>query len=405
MDLGPRHRTTTLAMAFALVLSACGAPNDAATDASTPTPTTVLDVPPSAITEGLPEGPSALDDMNAEAFPDALVDTREIISGGPPPDGIPPIDAPGFVDVVGNEDLLPGVEPVVAVEIDGDARAYPVRVMIWHEIVNDVVGGVPVAVTYCPLCNSATAYDRRVRGIETTFGTSGRLYASALVMYDRATESLWTHYDGRAIVGVLAGDRLDEFPSPLMSWDDFLAAYPAGRVLDWRATGFDRSYGRNPYVAYDDPEGRPFLFRGALDDRAAALRRVVGVEVGGDAVAVATAAVAGDAPSVRAIDVGGRRLVVFWKPGQASALDSGTIAEGADVGTAAVFDPTVDGDVLTFVATESGFVDDQTGSTWSIVGEATAGEYRGRRLERIPHLDTFWFAWSTYRPGTELIEG
>ena len=169
------------------------------------------------VSEAFPRGPSALEEINATEFPPPLIDPREIISGGPPPDGIPPIDDPRFVPVADNLSLLPAQEPVVALEINGDARAYPIRAMVWHEIVNDVVGGVPVSVTYCPLCNSAATYDRRIDGAVTTFGTSGRLFASALVMYDRATESLWTHFDGRAVVGLLAGAELDEYASPLLA--------------------------------------------------------------------------------------------------------------------------------------------------------------------------------------------
>lgn len=168
----------------------------------TDTATTTADVD-GPVVGALASGPSALDSMFADEFPDPLIDPNEVISGGPPPDGIPPIDDPVFLDVVDNLELLPANEPVVALEINGDARAYPIRAMVWHEIVNDTVGGVPVSVTYCPLCNSAVTYERTINGVETTFGTSGRLFASALVMYDRATETLWTHYDGHAVIGVL----------------------------------------------------------------------------------------------------------------------------------------------------------------------------------------------------------
>ncbi|MDP1804103.1 MAG: DUF3179 domain-containing (seleno)protein, partial [Acidimicrobiales bacterium] len=126
--------------------------------------------------------PSALRDANNGSLPKPLVDMREVISGGPPPDGIPAIDAPRF-QAVAAVDWLRDREPVLALEIDGDARAYPIQVMTWHEIVNDTVGQVPVTVTYCPLCNSALAYDRRVGDSVLDFGTSGRLYRSALVMY------------------------------------------------------------------------------------------------------------------------------------------------------------------------------------------------------------------------------
>ncbi|MDX1450349.1 MAG: DUF3179 domain-containing protein, partial [Acidimicrobiia bacterium] len=275
------RRTVFSLAALALVAAACGTdpgPAFPAAGESPEEPQPINVRPPALPPVGqLPDGPSALRDFSDEAFPPPRVDTSLIISGGPPPDGIPPIDRPQFLPVVDHLDLLDPAEPVVALEIGGDARAYPVRVMIWHEIVNDVVGGVPVSVTYCPLCNSAATYVREINGVETTFGTSGLLFASALVMYDRATESLWTHFDGRAVVGVLSGSQLEAMPSPLLSWEDFRLAYPDGKVLDESATGHRRSYGRNPYQGYDDPSTTPFLFRGALDQRALAKERIVGV--------------------------------------------------------------------------------------------------------------------------------
>jgi Protein of unknown function (DUF3179). len=343
--------------------------------------------------------------MRDPAFPAPLVPPEDILSGGPPPDGIPPIDAPRFLPAAAQRDLLPPEEPVVTLEIDGDARAYPVRILIWHEIVNDTVGGVPVAVTYCPLCNSAVAYRRVVRGVETTFGTSGRLYNSALVMYDRATESLWTHYDGRAVVGLLTGEQLEPIPAPLMSWGDFLAAYPDGQVLDQTRTGFRRDYGVNPYVGYDNPDTQPFLFRGTVDDRARAKQRVVGVTVGEESVAFALDAISGGEARATNTTIGGRPVVVLWKAGQASALERGNVGTGRDVGTTGVFFRELDGRVLTLSAEGDHFVDAETGSTWNIVGAAVSGPLAGSELTRIPHLDTFWFAWSSYRPGTSLVEG
>jgi hypothetical protein len=385
----------------ALALAACG-DGGASGDAPDPSPATTA--PPA--TPGparLPEGPSALDSMRSEDFPEPLVDPGEVIPGGPPPDGIPPIDDPAFVSVEAAGEWLDGAEAVVALAVDGDARAYPVQVLIWHEIVNDTVGGMPVSVTYCPLCNSAVTYRRIVDGVETTFGTSGRLFASALVMYDRATESLWTHFDGRAVVGVLTGRTLEPIPSPLLSWSDFRTAHPDGKVLDREATGWDRPYGENPYAGYDDPEADPFLFRGTVDDRAAAMRRVVGIALDGVAAAWPLDEIADGAASATNTDLGGRPLVILWKAGQASALDRSAVAAGTDVGSVGVFDPIVDGRRLTFTAGADGtFADEQTGTRWDVTGVATSGDLAGTSLVRIPHLDTFWFAWSTYRPGTTL---
>jgi hypothetical protein len=354
---------------------------------------------------GLPAGPSALREIGHPDFPEPLVNTALVISGGPPPDGIPPIDDPAFVGVAEADVYLSDAEPVVVLEIDGDARAYPAQILIWHEIVNDTVGGVPVAVTYCPLCNSAVTYGRTVRDEVTTFGTSGMLFNSALVMYDRATESLWTHFDGKAVIGLLTGEELEPIGSPLLSWGDFKDSYPDGMVLDRDRTGHARDYGRNPYAGYDNPDGVPFLFRGDADDRARELQRVVGVTVGAESAAFALEAVSSDGgAAVTPATIGGRDIVIFWQAGQSSALEDGAIDGGRDVGSVGVFLPESGGEALTFRVVGGEIIDDQTGSMWSVTGIATSGELEGESLERIPHLDTFWFAWSTYQPGTLLIE-
>lgn len=397
--------------AIALFAAACGASTDdsvaaeaTGTTASSTTASTSTTVTEDAASAALPTGPSALTDSGSSEFPEPLVPLAEIISGGPPPDGIPPIDDPVFLDVADDLEILDPAEPVVALEINGDARAYPIRAMIWHEIVNDTVGGVPVSVTYCPLCNSAVTYRREINGVETTFGTSGRLFASALVMYDRATESLWTHFDGQAVVGVLTGTQLEAIGSPLMAWGDFRSAYPTGKILDWNETGFSRDYGRNPYEGYDDDTTQPFLFRGALDDRGLAKQRVVGIAVEDEAVAYDLNLLSDGEATATNIAVADRDLAIFWKAGQASALDTGVLDEGRDVGSVGVFSRIVDGRSLTFIAEGEQFVDEETGSVWLLSGEAISGPLDGSRLERVEHLDTFWFSWSTYQPETVLIE-
>jgi len=394
--------------ALALVLAACassgsGDTRDEAT-ASTPTTTAAAESAADAAVGTLPSGPSALREPGSDQFPAPLVPLDQILSGGPPPDGIPPIDKPVFLPVVDHLELLEPSEPVVALDIDGDARAYPVRALIWHEIVNDTVGGVPVAVTYCPLCNSAVTYVRQINGVDTTFGTSGKLFASALVMYDRATESLWTHFDGRAVVGVLTGAQLESIPSPLLSWEDFRSAYPTGKVLDFNNTGFRRDYGRNPYAGYDDEGSFPFLFRGDVDARAVAKQRVVGISIEGESAAFALDFISGGEARATNTSIGEVPVAILWKAGQSSALDRSSIPERVDVGNVGVFDPVVDGSVLTFAASGADFVDVETSSTWTITGEAIAGPLQGTRLERIDHLDTFWFAWSTYQPETALVD-
>lgn len=349
-------------------------------------------------------GPSALEDMFDARFPPPLVDPARIVEGGPPPDGIPSIDDPRFVDVETADEWLATHEPVVYVEIGGEVKAYPVQILIWHEIVNDTVGGIPITVTYCPLCNSAISYVREVNGSATTFGTSGRLYASALVMYDRATESLWTHFDGRAVLGVLAGSQLERVSSPLLGWTDFKTAFPDARILDRASTGHYLPYGENPYPQYDNPNSEPLNFHEALDGRAAAKQRVVGVELDGFAKAWSLESVSGGDALATNTKIEGRSVVIFWKSGQASALESQLVVSGRDVGSVAVFSPVVDGETLTFRVEGDRILDDRTSSEWDLTGRSVSGELAGKSLERIDHIDTFWFAWSTYWPEGDFVE-
>jgi hypothetical protein len=394
----------TLLAILSLVAAACAAPQGAQ-PAIPPEETTETQPSDQAEAGTLPEGPSALREQTSPEFPEPLVDPGQIISGGPPPDGIPPIDEPAFVPISEADKYLDSEEPIVVLEVGEEARAYPVQILTWHEIVNDTVGGKPVVVTYCPLCNTAVSFVRVVNGVETTFGTSGRLYNSALVMYDRATESLWTHFDGRAVVGVLAGEQLEPVPSPLLAWSELKSAHPEAQVLDRERTGANRPYGTNPYAGYDNPEGFPFLFRGDVDARAQAMQRVVGVALSGEATAFTLEAVSGGEGKATNGEVGGQPIVILWKSGQASALEENEVAEGRDVGSVGVFLPEADGRRLTFQTEAGQFVDQETGSTWNIAGQATEGPLAGRALERIHHFDTFWFAWSSYQPGTALVEG
>lgn len=323
----------------------------------------------------------------------------EILSGGPPRDGIPSIDAPQFISQEEAADWLAGNEPVISLEIAGDARAYPLQIMTWHEIANDTVGGVPVIVTFCPLCNSALVFERWLAGEVYEFGTSGLLRHSDLIMYDRKTESLWQQFTGQAIVGDLAGEQLKFIPASLISFDDFRAAYPDGVVLS-RETGFNRRYGTNPYAGYDRIGQKPFLFQGEPDERLPAMARVVTVSQNGVSVAYPYELLAEE--GVIHDEVAGQELVVFYSKGTSSALDTDQIAEGADVGATGVFDPNVDGQELSFIPEDDGFVDEQTNSTWNILGRATAGPLAGEQLIPIVHGDQFWFSWAAFKPDTVI---
>jgi hypothetical protein len=254
-------------------------------------------------------------------------------AGGPGKDGIPALDHPQFAAAATISWLAPR-EPVIELAIGRDVRAYPLQILIWHEIVNDRVGGVPVAVTFCPLCNTAIAFDRSVRGRTLSFGTTGNVRNSDLVMYDRQTESWWQQFGGQALVGLYAGTLLHQLPARIVAWREFERSHPDGLVLT-RHTGFSRPYGQNPYSGYDDVSKPPFFpVAHANDRRLPPKERVVFLERGRDAAVVAFSTLQ-RRHHVR-VSVGGHHLLVRWRAGVTSALDSGSIARGRDVGAATV---------------------------------------------------------------------
>jgi hypothetical protein len=293
---------------------------------------------------------------------------------------------------------------VLAVEINGDARAYPLQIMTWHEIVNDEISGVPVSVTYCPLCNTGIAFERpTIDGELLDFGTSGKLFNANLVMYDRQTETYWAQATGQAILGELAGAQLTFVPARILSFADWRAEHPDGLVLS-RDTGHDRPYGENPYEGLDTSE-RPFLFAGELDKRLPATSRVLGIARAGDVIAFPYEAVSADAVGGWAVvteRVDGEPIAVFWRSGTASALDTAEIPEGRDVGAIAAYRPEADERTLTFEAGRAGITDLETGSVWSILGRAVSGPLEGMQLVPELAIDSFWFDWAAFHPETRI---
>jgi len=335
-------------------------------------------------------------------FTKASVDLADFLGGGPPKDGIPAIDAPEYESIAAARTWLSDRSPVISLEVAGAARAYPLAILIWHEIANDTLGGKPVLVTFCPLCNTALVFEREFDGVVHDFGTTGNLRFSDLVMYDRQTESWWQQATGDAIVGKLTGKRLTFLPAQIVSLADFEAAHRDGDVLS-RETGFSRDYGRNPYVGYDEANDNPFLFEGVVDGRLAPKERVVTVGSGSEAVAFPYTELR--KVGVASATVGGDEIVVFWTPGAASALDNSIIDGSRDIGSTGVFRRAVDGRQLTFArdgGEDAPIRDSETGSTWSVAGVAIDGKLKGSRLEPVVHGDHFWFAWAAFSPQTTI---
>ena len=291
-------------------------------------------------------------------FDKTSVDYSEILSGGPPKDGIPPIDDPQFGSIADAAEFLTETEPVASLMINGEARAYPMSVMIWHEIINDEVGGVPVSVTFCPLCNSIIVFDRRVGDKLLDFGTTGKLRFSDLVMYDRQTESWWQQFIGEAIVGEMTGQLLDMIPSRTESFAKFKERFPDGQVM-LLPTNFRRSYGENPYVGYDS-SADPFLFRGDRPKDIAPMACVLAV---GDRAWSLDLL-----KEQRRLEIGDD-TVITWEPGMNATMDARIISQGQDLGNVAVQRRNADG-----------------------------------KMEDVVHDLTFSFAFNAFNPGAPIYQ-
>ena len=329
------------------------------------------------------------------------VEPREVLSGGPPKDGIPPVDAPVFEDVEKAGKWLHPDEPVIAAHIAGQARAYPLQILIWHEIVNDTVGEVPVSVTFCPLCNASIVFDRRFAGTVLDFGTTGLLRHSDLIMYDRQTQSWWQQFTGESIVGELTGGKLERVASSIVSFRAFADTYPEGRVLS-RNTGARRPYGQNPYPGYDDINSSPFLFPGAVDGRLPPMERVLGIRIGGSSRIYPFSRI--EPGAVIEGQIGDTPYLVAHTGALLSALDERDISASLRVAEVVAWQRRTGSDtqVLSFFRNGEKLEDRETGSTWNALGIAIAGPLEGSRLLPLDSGVHFAFAWLAFDPSTEI---
>jgi len=326
------------------------------------------------------------------------INLGELRSGGPPKDGIPAISNPKFISP-SQATWLKDQEPVISLEYKGVARAYPLQIMIYHEIVNDRIKGDPILVTFCPLCYSAISFSRIVNGETLSFGVSGFLRHSDMVMFDRKTESLWQQFNGKGIVGDYTGTELEKIPSQLISFKQFKESYPSGEVLS-RDTGHRRNYGTNPYRGYDNINNSPFLMREEPDSRLPPMEKVVGVELNGKTKTYPYSIT--KEQKVINDQLAGSNIVVFHTEGATSALDAGRIAQSKEAGSTGVFKSTVNGRTLSFEYKNGEIVDQQTGSVWNITGKSIEGELKNTQLERVKYGDYFAFAWLVFYTDTSI---
>lgn len=329
--------------------------------------------------------------------PDRLDEfAQNIVSGGVPPDGIPPIDDPRYVPAAeANEalgDLLGNDSVVFGMDYQGSVKAYPQIILVWHEIVNERIKGEKVSISYCPLTGSVIGFKGHSGDLDTAFGTSGKLLNSNLVMYDRQTgvESLWPQILGRAVTGPHKGERLAEFPLVWTTWNRWREQHPQTLVLT-AETGFIRTYGRDPYGSYQREgtyydRGGPFFPVMARSDRFPAKKVVIGVRWNGCPLAIPKEEFR--AQRVANTSLGGELILILYE----EAVD-----------TIHVFSRKVEGVTLEFRLEDGAIVDAPTRSEWTPLGQAIRGPLRGTKLSLINCFDVMWFAWYAFYPNTEVF--
>ncbi len=375
-------RILIAAAGAALIASACGGGDSAPSDSAGADRDAVAGIDLSR--HSVPLADVHFDTFDGGSVPLSEIGEERLLSLV---DAIPPLDQPTYDDASGG-DWLEGDDLVIGyLGANGGAWAFPFKILNFHEIVNDELEGTPVLVSYCPLCRSAIAYDRRLDGRELTFGNTSALYESDLVMFDRETSSYWWQVAGAAIVGTLTGARLTTIPSTTATWEQWLREHPHTMVLS-RETGFVRSYEQDVFAGYRDRvNDERFAFpvsEDALDGRLAPGDEVLGLTVGEDSRAYSARAL-GDAAVNDSL--GGEEIVVF---------------STSDGPTAAAYVATAGGEALSFSYADGSYRDAETSSLWNLSGEAVSGPLEGTALEPLPGRYTFWFAYIAAFPDADV---
>ena len=334
-------------------------------------------------------------------FSKSIVNIEEIESGGPPKDGIPAIDKPKFISIKQANQWLNSQEPVIVLTLAGQARAYPLQILIYHEIINDELANIPVSVTFCPLCNASIVFDRRMGGEVLDFGVTGKLHKSDMIMYDRQTESWWQQFTGKGIIGAYAGTKLKQIPASIVAYSDFRETYPMGLVLS-DETGYSRPYGSNPYRGYDQVGNFPFLFNGEIDERLPAMERVLFVRHGEQQRLYPFSLIS--ELNVINDELDDLKIVIFGKQGTLSALDAEKIKESRKIVSVTAWSRQLDNQILSFEFSGNQIRDRETGSLWNILGKAIVGSHEGRQLKEVDSGVHFAFAWLAFHPDSDIYQ-
>lgn len=335
-------------------------------------------------------------------FTQTNIKLSELVYSGIPKDGIPAINRPRFVSIKKAKKWVDDKEPVLVVEINKKARAYPLQILLYHQIVNDTFQGEPILITFCPLCNNGLVLNRKVGNKTLTFGISGLVRKSGLIMFDRQTESLWQQFTGSAIAGNHVTQKLSlDYPTQLIAFSQFTQRYPNGQVLS-RDTGFNRRYGANPYQGYDSIENSPLLFKDETDPRLPAMERVLNVVVEDSLILYPFSTI--KSQGIINDVVANNPVVIMHGLGYASPLDQSDISDSTTVPVTSGFERTVGNDVLTFSVDDGKIIDLETNSQWNLFGEAIAGELIGTKLKRVDTGVNFAFASLAFMPDAMIYQ-
>ncbi len=314
-----------------------------------------------------------------------------ILGGGPPKDGIPSIDNPRFMSADAADGFLRPTDIVFGLDRAGIQRAYPQRILVWHEIANDRIDGQRIPITYCPLTGSQIAFIPPTPSDTETFGTSGSLVNSNLLMYDRASDSRWPQILGTAINGQRCASVLAEVPLVWTTWERWRQRHPGTEVLNTE-TGFLRDYNRDPYGLYN-PDGHGYYGNDRIlfpvlnrSDQFLPKKVVYGVKAGGEQLAI---------PAVEFRDIHVKNITLGGTPLVALQDD--------DLDVVRAFGREVEGSPLTFQHTGGRIVDEESGTRWSPEGIGLEGSFQGTSLTPTPAINVMWFAWYAFYPGTQVL--
>jgi len=322
-------------------------------------------------------------------------------------DEIPPIDNPKYISAKKAKKVYLDHEPVIVIENNGKAKAFPLNILTYHEIVNDNIDDLYFSASYCPLCNSAIAFNRKLnynnKEYLLDFGVSGMLRGSNLVMWDRQTETWWQQFTGIGMVGELNKAELEMLPAQIISLNDFIISYPSGEVLS-KETGFEKQqkrYGTNVYEGYDS-KIKPRFFIGEIDDRLPAMERVIDIHSMGEFKIYPHATVAKE--KVINDEFNSLKLVLFFQSGTKSIMDTKNISKAKNIGSITVFERVVEDKTLTFKKIKRKYKDNETNSTWTITGKCVKGELKGKKLTPVRYGNHFAFSWFAFYPESEIYK-